>query len=90
MLKLRPSIECADGFTMSVQASASHYCSPRSDIGPWNAYEGGYPSEIPGEELLSYAEDADSPTETVYPFVPLEVFLREFERHGGIVKGSLA
>lgn len=83
----RPPIECADGFTMSVQASADHSCSPRNNEGPYVSFEGGFPSDIPGEELLSYAADVNKPTETVYPFVPREVFEREFARHGGVVKG---
>lgn len=40
-----PAIECADGFTMSVQASRSHYCTPRNDVGPYTAVEVGFPSK---------------------------------------------
>lgn len=46
MLMPRPVIECADGFTMSVQAGIYLYCEPRDDYGPYSAVEVGYPSEI--------------------------------------------
>ena len=29
----RPRLRCADGFTLSVQASKGHYCSPKCDQG---------------------------------------------------------
>lgn len=30
-LKVKPVIECRDGFTYSVQASFMHYCTPKKD-----------------------------------------------------------
>ena len=60
--------------------------------------EGGFPSNTPLDaELRSFAEslygcedesECDF-TETVYGFVPREVFEREFELHGGVVEGKL-
>ena len=86
-----PRIECADGFTISVQAHDFAYCTPRQDEGPHTHMEGGFPSMIPGEELLAYMEGDDfkDPCDAVYPYVPREVFERELERHGGIVSGKL-
>ena len=44
---------CADGFSMSVQASETHYCSPReTGAERYTAVEIGYPSD--GEPLLMY------------------------------------
>jgi len=76
-------IVCSDGFTMSVQASSAHYCSPREDNGPHYAFEVGFPTE---EEalLIRYAEDPDNPTETVYAWVPAEVIDAVIAKHGGI------
>ena len=34
-----PPIYCNDGTTLSVQASAFHYCRPRSDVAPWSHVE---------------------------------------------------
>ena len=84
-----PRIFCADGFNMSVQAHKDSYCEPQQDEGPHTHMEGGYPSEWPSDELAAYAEKRSDPCETVYPYVPREVFEREFELHGGIVKGHL-
>lgn len=77
-------IRCADGLEMSVQASTTHYCSPRNGIGPWTAVEVGFPSQRV-EELMEYAENPDEPTKTVYGWVPVEVVERIVEAHGGII-----
>ena len=38
-------VVCADGFSMSVQASETHYCSPREDgAEKYTAVEVGYPN----------------------------------------------
>ena len=82
-----PRIECKDGFTISVQASQHHYCSPRAVI-TWPSFEEyktvevGFPSE-PEELLLKYAEDSDDPTNTVYAYVPVETVLLVIQNHGG-------
>lgn len=76
-------IECADGFSLSVQATHGAYCAPRTNIGPWYEVEVGYPSEAPNE-ILSYAESPDMPTETVYGYVPIELVERLIEDHGGM------
>lgn len=83
--KIRPHVQCADGFTVSVQASSFHYCVPRID-GDCNyeEVELGYPN---AEDPLinEYAEDYDRPTETVYACVPIDVVNQLIEKHGGIV-----
>lgn len=76
-------IVCADGFSLSVQASHSHYCAPRNDFGPWLKVEVGYPSAR-AEELMPYAEDPDRPTDTVYGYVPIEIVSAVIDAHGGI------
>ena len=79
---LSPPVVCNDGFSMSVQASWSAYCEPRSDIGPWTAVEVGMPSSI--EPLLwDYAEASGFWTNTVYPYTPIEVVGAVIELHGG-------
>jgi hypothetical protein len=81
-LECAPSVVCADGFKMSVQASQFHYCSPRDSVGPWTDVEIGFPSERV-EKFMKWAEKADTPTETVYGWVPLEVVAELVEDHGG-------
>lgn len=81
----RPPIECADGFRMSVQASSTHYSYPREDEGPYEEVEVGYPSLE--ESLLSpYAEDASRLTDTVYPYVPLDIVVKVIQKHGGVIE----
>lgn len=89
MINYNPPIVCADGFSMSVQAHEHSYCTPRQAEGPHTHMEGGFPSVEPSQQLAVYAENRDDLCETVYPYVPREVFEREFELHGGIVEGRL-
>ena len=78
-----PRIECADGFSLSVQAGESIYCSPRSNMGPWVEVEVGFPSVV--EPLLfEYAESPGRWTDTVYPYVPIELVTSVIEVHGGV------
>lgn len=82
-------IECADGLTLSVQASVTHYCTPRDSVGPWIAVEIGFPSRRVGE-FMEYAENPDDATGTVYGYVPVEVVEAVIEKHGGIVEPCLS
>lgn len=92
MKDMNPVILCNDGFTMSVQASAYHYCEPREDdpgLG-YTAVEVGFPNRKPLGELANYREDSESDyTDTVYPYVPTSVVLKEIELHGGVKSGYM-
>lgn len=79
-----PYVVCKDGFTLSVQASYTHYCSPREvDADFYDEFEIGFPSE---EEhlLMPFCENEEQPTQTVYGFVPVKVVDRVLAKHGGI------
>lgn len=80
-----PRIECADGFSLSVQAGSLLYSAPRDDAGPWVSVEVGFPSERPEpwDEWSTYAEEADRPTGTVYGYVPFSMVEALIESHGG-------
>lgn len=78
-----PRIVCEDGTTLSVQASRFHYCSPRNNIGPWEAVEVGFPSVKPPDSWEKYAEDWTTPCETVYGRVPIELVRAFIDTHGG-------
>lgn len=88
MRKFYEHVLCRDGFTMSVQASETHYCDPRRDKGPYSEVEIGYPSQTDAL-LLPFAEDNNRPTETVYPYVPAQVVFDVIFEHGGMVSGEL-
>lgn len=83
MQEIRPVVVCAVGFSMSVQASSFHYCSPRMDNAPMYSSVGiGFPSERE-ELLMPYAEEAHRPCDTVYARVPVDVVLTVVWKHGG-------
>ena len=80
----RPRLYCNDGYSISVQASEFHYCSPRlNGLQDYKSVELGYPSAE--DELINeYAENALNYTDTVYGYVPIEVVEKLIEKHGGI------
>lgn len=79
----RPRLICEDGYSVSVQASRFHYCSPRIDgADNYESVELGYPNQE--DSLINdYAED-DTYTDTVYGCVPVKVVNKLIEKHGGI------
>lgn len=83
---LRSRIQCNDGFSISIQASACHYCEPRKTFeGPYTEVELGYPS-CSEELLMPYMEDdCCKPENTIYPYVPVEMVDKVIKKHGGIV-----
>ena len=80
---LAKRITCQDDFSLSVQANQGAYCSPRKNIGPWYEVEVGFPSAEP-ELIMSFAEQAEQPTKTVYGYVPIELVEQLIDLHGGI------
>jgi hypothetical protein len=82
-------LTCADGFSMSVQASHYHYSKPRTlvESGDYASWEIGFPSAAE-YDLLPFAEEDERPTETVYGFVPTEVVNRIIAKHGGLAEAE--
>lgn len=82
--KNRQRLYCNDGYSISVQASAFHYCSPRlNGVQEYESVELGFPS-IEDELINEYAEDDLDYTNTVYGYVPIEIVEQLVEKHGGI------
>jgi len=82
-----PRVSCKSGLNFSVQASSSHYCSPRDDRGPWHMVEIGYPTrKIPA--WLEYAEEVGAPLQTVYGYVPVAVVNATIAANGGWSKAT--
>ena len=89
----RPRVICKDGYNVSVQVGDGIYSSPRvygADY--YDEVELGYPNKE--DELINdYAESSRDDdgndiyyyTNTVYPYVPVEIVDKLFEKHGGIV-----
>ena len=92
--KTRDYVVCADGFTMSVQASENHYCSPRADGAEviYGRVEIGFPSEREPEfdEYVEQLEDATiNWTGSVYGWVPADIVALVIAKHGGMVSGQI-
>ena len=87
-MKKYKRVTCDDGFSMSVQASVSAYCTPRNDSGPYSEVEVGYPN-CRDEMLIQYAENPDRPTETVYGYVPCLTVYMVITAHGGMTEGQV-
>ena len=86
-------VVCADGFSVSIQASEFNYCSPRDNVGPWTSVECGFPT-AKDPALEEWAEDPgaliqDGQVQTVYGWVPSEAIMQLIETHGGMVDGEL-
>ena len=82
-------VVCADGFSMSVQANATVYCSPRTNnAAKYEEVEVGMPSEKE-PLLMAYCEEPERPTETVYAWVPAQVIINVVAKHGGMIEGEL-
>jgi len=91
----RNRIRCADGHSISVQASFTHYSQPRDNrfhnIWLYDAVEVGYP-ELPDgtayepAELEEYREKYGE--SKVYPYTPIGVVAAFVHAHGGAVSGG--
>ncbi len=85
---IHQDVSCRDGFSMSVQVSERHYCSPRNNSGPWDSVEVGFPTAM-DMLLRPYADDPTNPTETVYGYVPSKIILAVVDAHGGLINGEI-
>ena len=84
---VRPRAVMADGFSVSIQATEYTYCTPAMNHArSYTDVELGFPSEEDKliNEYTEYLED-DTYTDTVYPYVPVEIVDKLIEKHGGIV-----
>lgn len=85
-------IICIDGFKMSVQASRTHYCTPRVDGFDvfYSQVEVGFPNKVE-TLLLPYADGQDSEIYTceVFAYVPAAIIYNILQKHGGMIGGGL-
>lgn len=63
-----------NGYDLSIQASEYHYSTPRiNNANSYEEVEVGFPKfNFPTWFIEKYAEDPESPQETVYPYVPID------------------
>jgi hypothetical protein len=80
-----PLVECADGFTMSVQASPSHYSSPPRTLlkdGSYTAWE--VLADRPVRGLKAWACGFDPRDDGHYSHVPTQYVDEVIAKHGGL------
>lgn len=77
--KVIPHVVCADGYSLSVQASKFHYCTPREDwpVGGWTEVE-VMAEDVP-PHWSEWAADND-----IYAYVPLFEVVAFIRSHGGL------
>lgn len=80
---IRRPIVCADGFTIEVQASDIHRCTPPTSTGPWTAVECRNPSgKVPVRwEWWKCGWGPDQAP--VFEWVPVGIVEALIESHGG-------
>ena len=71
-----PTVICKDGTQMSVQASAHHYCTPRTNKGPYTHVEIWC---VQGELPTEFFYDPEKPS----VYVPIEKIAQFIDSHGG-------
>lgn len=92
MREINPTTICKDGTSLSIQASAFHYCSPRDNEGPYTSMEVGYISDAndqrvtPPESWRAHG-DGDFPSD-VYGWVPVALIEEFIASHGGRADSS--
>lgn len=84
-----PRMRCADGATLSVQASSLHHCTPKSDTGPWEAVEVWHIRGPKGNNVTmttwnKWADGYQGP----YIRVPTQLVNAFIKRHGGLAPDS--
>lgn len=70
-------VECKSGLAFSAQASSGHYCTPRTNDGPWVEIELGFPNR----RVPEFGESGDD----VYGWVPVEIVDAVIAANGGFV-----
>ena len=87
---IRNQVICKDGTTLSVQASDFHYCTPRSDTGPWNTVEVGYFTNPMGRTYTPRGWKSLNDSTDIYSRVPIDVVVAFVDKHGGDTTGVMS
>lgn len=74
--ELTPVVKCKDGTILSVQASESHYSSPRDNYGPYYEVEVWHVTA----PVTEFDYDESDPS----AYVPIEQVVQFIDNHGGM------
>ena len=80
MPTVRQPFVLGDGSSISIQASAFHYCTPRDNTGPYTHFEVWPDAIVPGWDSYSTGADGHGP----YANVPQEQVQLFITLHGGL------
>lgn len=75
-----PSIYCVDGAHASIQASETHYATPRANQGPYTEVEIWCIGGIGNTPITQFEYDENGPS----AYVPIEAVVAFLDDHGGI------
>jgi hypothetical protein len=96
----RPRLTCNDGCSISVQASRTHYSTPREDHPDWHwsrfeCVEVGYPEDAQGtriampDDWLGYADNPSAGLRSdVFAWVPVQLVCEWIQAHGGLTSAE--
>ena len=79
---LNPCLKLNDGSHVSVQASSTHHCTPRSDYGPYSRME--INTSAKKRYLSPYAQG-----DGTHYQLPVQLILRLVKEAGGIAEGEI-
>ena len=72
---------CFGDLKLSIQASDFHYCTPRENTDYYDEVEIGFPNFNFSDEFIGkYADDKDTPQDTVYGYVPISELAEEISK----------
>ena len=75
--KILSPVICVDGTTLSVQASETHYCTPRDNYGPYTEVEVWCISK---NDVVEFEYSEDEPS----GYVDIKAVVAFIDRHGGL------
>lgn len=79
---LAEHLQCADGTTLSVQASETHYCTPRDNFGPYTEVEVWCVTGAGPDGVTEFDYSDGDPS----GYVPIEQVALLIDNHGGFAK----
>jgi hypothetical protein len=79
-----PAMHFKRGGRMSVQASSAHYCSPKSNTGPYTTVEVLVLGRTKAPKTFGKPSEKFEDGDRLFAWVPVEVVNEEIARRGGL------
>ena len=85
-IAVRRLIRCKSGLELSVQASATHYCVPRVNTGPYDKVEVMVMAGASAIPAAWHEYRDDNSGYDLYAYIPVTMVNELIHNHGGVVK----